>query len=75
MNGDGIDDILIGGQNRSQAFLILGRREQLRLNMFIEDVADAIFSGENLSDHIIKYRLHKNIERQLTWKEGLVIDK
>jgi len=39
------------------------------------DLSKINIIGENPYDHIIKYRLHKNIKRQLTWKEGLVIDK
>ncbi len=31
--------------------------------------------GKNPYDYIIKYKLHDNIEKQLTWKEGLVINK
>ena len=39
------------------------------------DLSKINIIGPNHSDHIIKYRLHENIEKQLTWKEGLVINK
>ena len=31
--------------------------------------------GPDISKHIIPYRMHDNIESQLQWKEGLVVDK
>lgn len=33
-----------------------------------------IIGDDNPDDHIIQYKLHKNIEEQLKWKEGLVLD-
>jgi hypothetical protein len=27
--------------------------------------------GPDLRDHVRKYRLHENIARQMTWKEGM----
>jgi len=34
-----------------------------------------IIGDANPDNHIIQYKLHENIETQLTWKEGLVLDR
>jgi len=39
------------------------------------DLSKIQIIGTNPYDHIIKYKLHDNIEKQLTWQEGLVINK
>jgi len=50
VNGDGIHDILIGGQSRSKIFLVLGKKGVWKKRVLIDAEADAVFSGENLQD-------------------------
>ncbi|MFC1606520.1 DUF362 domain-containing protein [Candidatus Latescibacterota bacterium] len=39
------------------------------------DLSKINILGPEIHKHVIPYRLHDNIERQLTWKEGLIIDR
>lgn len=39
------------------------------------DLSKIRIIGQNPYDHKINYALHENIEKQLTWKEGLVINQ
>ena len=39
------------------------------------DLSKIEILGPALSDHVIRYKLHENIENQMVWKEGLVIDR
>ena len=39
------------------------------------DISKIKVIGPDISNHIKRYKLHDNIERQLQWKEGKVIDK
>ena len=39
------------------------------------DLARIKIIGPDIKKHIIKYTLHENIEKQLTWKEGLIVNK
>lgn len=39
------------------------------------DLSKIAVIGPVISNHIIRYKLHENIEQQMTWKEGMVIDK
>ena len=38
------------------------------------DLGKIAIIGPDIRNHIIHYKLHENIEKQLTWKEGLVFD-
>ncbi|MFC1606519.1 DUF362 domain-containing protein [Candidatus Latescibacterota bacterium] len=39
------------------------------------DMTKITILGQDIRNHVIQYRLHDNIERQMLWKEGLIIDK
>lgn len=39
------------------------------------DMSKIAVTGPDISNHIKRYKLHENIENQLTWKEGMIIDK
>ena len=39
------------------------------------DLSKITVIGPDISDHIIRYKLHENIAGQLSWKEGMVVDK
>ncbi len=39
------------------------------------DLSNIRVPGHDPRDHVIPYRLHDNIEKQMTWKEGLAIDR
>ena len=39
------------------------------------DISKIRILGPGISSHVRKYKLHENIEWQLTWKDGLAIDR
>ncbi|MBD3376267.1 T9SS type A sorting domain-containing protein [candidate division KSB1 bacterium] len=51
VNGDGLQDMIIAGENRSIVFVVLGQTTPYVPNMNIEEVAVAKYLGEKPSDH------------------------
>lgn len=50
VNGDHIDDFLLGAAGKSKVYLILGKEAGWNTGVNVEDVADAIMSGEHNQD-------------------------
>ena len=52
VNGDGLNDILLGGQGKSRVFLVLGRSSNWPQNAVIDNAAEVVFLGESASDKL-----------------------